>query len=75
MTFNQRPRIHKSVGYEQEHGALQMFVPNGVCIYLALEKSYCMPILRIPAFSPPGLYSQRGGGGGGGGSRAPRDPT
>ena len=56
--------IHKAVGYEQEHGALQTFVPNGVCNYLALEKSYCMSILCIPAFSPPELYSQRGGGGG-----------
>ena len=30
VTVNQRPRIHKAVGYEQEQGALQMFVPNGV---------------------------------------------
>ena len=36
VTVNQRPRIHKAVGYEQEHGALQTFVPNGVCIHLAL---------------------------------------
>ena len=36
VTVNQRPRIHKAVGYEQEHGALQSFVPNGVCIHLAL---------------------------------------
>ena len=62
VTFHQRPRIHKAVGYEQEHGALQMFVQNGVCIYLAVEKSYCMSIRRIPAFSPTELYSQRGGG-------------
>ena len=37
-----------------------MFGPaNGVGNYLALEKIYCMLILRIRAFSPPELQGQR----------------
>ena len=48
---------------------------DGVCNYLALEKTCGMLILRIRAFSPPELqglyvylknYLTRGGGGGGG---------
>ena len=46
--------------YKQEHGLLQMFGPaNGVGNYLALEKIYCMLILRIRAFSPPELQGQK----------------
>ena len=41
---------------EQEHGPLQTFGPaNGVSNNLALEKIYCMLILRIRAFWPPEL--------------------
>ena len=37
-----------------------MFGPaNGVGNYLALEKIYCMLILRIRAFSPPELQGQK----------------
>ena len=36
-----------------------MFGPaNGVGNYLALEKIYCMLVLRILAFSPPELWRQ-----------------
>ena len=41
---------------EQEHGPLQTFGPaNGVSNNLALEKIYCMLILRIRKFWPPEL--------------------
>ena len=37
-----------------------MFGPaNGVGNYLALEKIYCMLVLRILAFSPPELWRQK----------------
>ena len=45
---------------EQEHGPLQMFGPaNGVSNNLALEKIYCMLILRIRRFWPPELQGHK----------------
>ena len=45
---------------QEKKGPLQMFGPaNGVCIYLAQEKIYCMFLLRIRVFSPTELKGHK----------------
>ena len=62
---------------QEKKGPLQMFGPaNGVCIYLAQEKIYCMFLLRIRVFSPNELKGHKSHylTAGGVMARAPRIP-